>query len=110
MQDVSFPLDSLAGRTDLGGKFCWHSFRDNFDKLHAKFGSGPMWGTIVALSCRGLRTTADASEVENFFKDSSHPVGSAARRLSQALETVKNRAARLERDRDAVGKFFSESS
>ena len=110
LQDVSFSLNSLSGKTDHGGRACWHSLRDKFDKISAKFGSSPMWGSVVGLSCRGLRTTADALEAELFFKDSSHQVGSAARRLAQALENVRTRVTRLDRDREVVSEFFSSGS
>jgi hypothetical protein len=63
-----------------------------------------MWASLVGLSCRGLRTMEEADEVEAFFN--VHPPGSAKRRLSQALESVRTRSTRLERDRKVVAEFL----
>ena len=68
-----------------------------------------MWPSVVGLSCRGLRTSADADAVEAFFNEPSHPIGSAKKRLEQAMEAVRTRAARLERDGKVVGDFLAAS-
>jgi hypothetical protein len=78
--------------------------------MQSKFGNGPMWPSLIGLSCRGLRTSADADTVEAFFNVPSHPIGSAKKRLEQALEAVRTRAARLERDREVVGEFLAACS
>jgi aminopeptidase 2 len=105
LQDIAFPLGSLSSASDEGGLGLWKYFQANYLKLHDRLGSGPMWASCVALSCRGVTTSKDADEVEAFFTD--HSPGSAKRRLTQALELVRTRISRRERDRDDVSAFLS---
>lgn len=104
LQDSVFTLNTLSSSTDEGGRACWKAFQTQYDRFHAKFFGGPMWGACVGLSCRGLRTLAEADEVESFFQ--AKPPGSAKRRLIQGLEAVRTRATRLERDRELVAAFL----
>jgi puromycin-sensitive aminopeptidase len=105
-QDIAFLLGSLATSTDEGGRASWKYFQDNFSILYTKYGSGPVWGTCVALSCRGLRTIIEADQVEEFFRDPSHSVGAVKRRLMQSLEAVRTMAVRRDRDRNALQEYF----
>lgn len=106
LQDIAFSLNSLSETSDEGGKACWDLLRGRIDEMHKQFGVGPMWGAVCGLSCRGLRTAEEADEVETFFENPAHPPGSAKRRLTQALEAVRTKAARLERDRASVAAFL----
>ena len=105
LQDIAFPLNSLSSATNEGGKACWTFFQAHYAEIKSKFASGPMWGPIVGLTCRGLKSLEGANEVECFFLE--NPPESATRRLSQAIEAVRTRAARLERDREAVANYFA---
>ena len=105
LQDISMPLGSLAGTTDEGGRAAWSYFCDNYSDLHSRLGSGPVWSVAVALSCRGLTTLAEADQVDEFF--GSRDLGSAKRRLAQALEVVRTKAKRRERDREAMADYFA---
>jgi len=105
LQDISMPLGSLAGTTDEGGRAAWKYFCDNHKDLYSRFGSGPVWSACVALSCRGLTTLEEAAKVDEFF--STRDLGSAKRRLSQALEVVRTKAKRRERDRAAMEEYFA---
>jgi len=107
LQDMAFPLGALATTSDERGKATWAYLRDNFDSLQDKYADGPMWGSIVGLSCRGLTRTSEADEVEAFFEGRT---GSATRRLSQALEIVRTRAQRRDRDRDALQRFLEQNA
>ena len=107
LQDVAFPLNSLSSTTDEGGRACWDFFKAEIDNIYSKFEAGPMWGAIVGLTCRGLNTLEEAEAIENFFTNPAYPPGSAKRRLTQALEAVRTRATRLERDRTAVSEFLN---
>lgn len=79
----------------------------NFDLLASKFREGHVvWGTLIGLTCRGLRTAAEADEVEAFFADPMHPMGASERRLHQALEAVRTKAERIARDRWVVEAFL----
>ena len=106
LQDIAFSLNSLSSTTDEGGRACWEFLNGRMDTIHARYGDGPMWGAVVGLTCRGLRTNEEAEEVAAFFQNPAHPPGSATRRLTQALEAVRTRATRLERDRGAVSTFL----
>jgi len=105
LQDIAMPLGSLAGTTDAGGRAAWSYFCENYSDLHARLGSGPVWSACVALSCRGLTTLEEADQVDEFF--SSRDPGSATRRLSQALEVVRTKAIRRERDQVAMAEYFA---
>lgn len=106
LQDVCFPLGSLSGSTDDGGRATWLYFKSNFARLHQLLGSGPMWASCVGLCCRGLRTTDDVADVERFFSDPVSPAGSALRRLTQAIEFVNVQINRRDRDRASVEEFL----
>jgi len=69
-----------------------------------------MWAGIIGLCARGLTTLDEADEVEEFFENPDHPCGSGKRRLAQALEAVRNKAVRLERDRHDVSHFLRKFS
>jgi aminopeptidase N len=106
LQDIAFSLGSLSSTTDEGGRACWNLLKDRIGEIHSQFGVGPMWGAVCGLACRGLKTHAEADEVEAFFSNPAHPPGSAKRRLTQALEAVRTKATRLERDREDVTVFL----
>ena len=75
-------------------------------KIVAMFkGSHAMLAYMVALPLRGFSTTAQADDGESFFK--KHPVPEAAMKLSQVLEKIRSKAAWLERDGEALAKFFA---
>ena len=107
-QDIMFSLGSLSGSSDYGGLACWRFFTSNYDRLFAELGTGPMWPGCVGLCCRGLRSEDDVKDVERFF--STHELGSAQRRLTQALEVVQVQIRRRERDRDSLENFLSQYS
>ena len=103
---MAFPLSTLSGASDDGGRATWKYFRNNFfDKLRAKLGSVG-WRGCVGLCTSGLRTATEAQEVEAFFKEPGHVAGAGTRRLQQALEVVRTQAVRIERDREALMAFF----
>jgi hypothetical protein len=106
LQDIAFPLVSLSSSSDEAGRASWDYFRQNFTILQVKYKSGPMWASIVGLSCRGLLTAAGANEVEDFFA-AQGGAGSATRRLSQALEVIRTRAKRRDRDREALRAYLT---
>lgn len=106
LQDIAFSLNSLSSTSDEGGRACWDLLKGRIGEMHSRLGTGPMWGAVCGLSCRGLKTNEEADEVETFFLNPAHPPGSAKRRLTQALEAVRTKAARLERDRAAVIAFL----
>jgi hypothetical protein len=105
LQDFSFPLNSLSGTSDAGGRATWQYLKANHDKLHGKLESGPMWGPCVGLCSRGLTTLEEADEVERYF-ESTGTIGSAKRRLTQGLEVVRTRAQRRDRDRSDIKKYL----
>jgi hypothetical protein len=105
-QDLAFPLNALASTSDQGGKATWKYFCTNFTVLQTKYGAGPNWGSIVGLVCRGLTQLVEADEAQVFFQSQPNGCGSATRRLEQALEIVRTRAQRRERDGPALADFL----
>jgi len=108
LQDIMFPLASLSGTSDEGGKATWTFFKDNYSILHDNFGSGPMWSNCVGLSVRGLTTRDDLADVESFFNEPCHAIGSAQQRLAKATEIVRVQIERRERDRDSLRNFLGD--
>lgn len=108
LQDIAFPLNALASNSNAGGRACWKLIETKFEKLSSKFSSGPIWAGLIGLCVRGLTTLEEADAVEEFFADPTHPCGSGKRRLGQALEAVRNKAMRLERDRYDVSFFLKQ--
>jgi puromycin-sensitive aminopeptidase len=107
LQDISIPLSSLASVSDEGGRATWEYFQRNVDKLQNELNSGPLWPVCVGICCLGITTLSGADEVENFFDNHLRPVGSASKRLSQALEVIRTKAHRRDRDRNTVDVYFS---
>lgn len=106
LQDITFALSSLATSDDNGGVAVWNFFKSNYSELAGKIGKGSnTWSACVGLSVSGLTTTEAASEVEAFFRE--NPAGSASRRLEQALEVVRTKVMRRERDREALTQFLT---
>ena len=107
LQDFAFPLGSLSGSSDQGGLAVWKYFKANYERLQTRLGEGStMWSSCVGLSARGVTTVEYADEVEAFFQDPKHILGSAQRRFDQALEVVRTKISRRERDREAVAAYF----
>lgn len=106
LQDIAFSLNSLSSTSDEGGRACWEFLNSRMDLIYAQYGAGPMWSAVVGLMCHGLRTLEEAAEVEAFFTNPAHPPGSAKRRLAQAVEAIRTRATRLDRDRAAISAFL----
>jgi aminopeptidase N len=106
-QDMAFLLNGLAATTTEGGRRCWENFADNFDRLASKFRQQHVvWGMLLGVTTRGLKTLEEANEAEQFFADPEHPAGAGQRRVAQALEAVRTNAVRLDRDRNAVASFL----
>lgn len=106
LQDIAFSLNSLSSTSDEGGRACWEFLKGHIDSISAQYGAGPMWAAVIGLTCHGLRTLDEAEEVEAFFSNPVYPPGSAKRRLAQALEAIKTRAVRLDRDRAPISTFL----
>ena len=105
-QDIMYPLNSLSSSSDEGGRACWRYFKDNFGLISSKFEGGPMWKICAGLLCRGLRTLEEADDVEGFFAKLPRGAGSGEQRVRQALEGIRARALRLEREREPVQEFL----
>jgi len=108
LQDIAFPLNALSSSTNEGGRATWSYFKSQYERIQEKFYGTPVWGACVGLSCRGLTTLEEADDVARFFDGSTGKgaVGSAQRRLDQALEGVRMTAVRLERDCEEVKVFL----
>lgn len=108
LQDMAFPLSSLSSSSDAGGLAAWTFFKENYERIEGQFRGGPMWGAVCALTCRGLKTEEGAQDVEAFFQEKSHSIGSAQRRLRQSLEVIRTNISRRERDFASVEQFLND--
>lgn len=81
-------------------RLLWTSTKAQYDKLAETFAGNFGLGRLIESSFDGLATHRDADEVEAFFKD--RDVRRYAMALSQGLESVRARAAWLDRSRDDV--------
>jgi aminopeptidase N len=106
LQDISFPLASLAATSNHGGVATWKFFTTNFDVLRSQMGNtGNIWAACIGLACCGLRTSEDIDSVASFFE--THSAGAGEKRLAQSMEVVRTKIARRERDRDNLAEFLN---
>ena len=108
LQDAAFPFVSLSTASNEGGRACWYYVKENYEKLADRFKNSPFWGSLVAFSCRGLKTMNEIEEVLSFWSEECHDAGSGKRRLKQALEAVQTNAQRLKRDSAAVSHYLDQ--
>ena len=59
------------------------------------------------MCCAGMATfDGGATTIESYFANPRTPPGSAVKRLTQALEVIRTKATRRERDRTVVQSYF----
>ncbi|KAJ6558360.1 peptidase family M1-domain-containing protein [Mycena capillaripes] len=79
-------------------------FKDNYDIFSKRFATNSMLKYLVAASFRSLATQEDHDSTEEFFKDKDTSRYSMA--LAQALETIRDRIAYIERSRDDLSDWL----
>ena len=87
-----------------GRAFAWKWFKDNFDALFQKFGTGGSF-TLPRLV---QYAEEDADDVEQFFK--THECEGAARTVLQAVEAIKTAAASNAREGAAIAAWLKEKA
>ncbi|RYG51285.1 hypothetical protein EON67_03680, partial [archaeon] len=90
-QDAVFVFVAIASNTGEAGKrLVWKTLSERWDECHARYGGGNfLWSGVVGAATGYFSTRADAEMVTSFFE--SHPAGSAARKVKQSLEAIRNR-------------------
>lgn len=97
-QDATFPLAGVCMSGKMGRELAWRYFKDNVEAITARFADGNfVWASVVGLVASSFDTEEMAQEIEAFFQTPGATLGSATRRLSQALESVRIRAERVGR-------------
>ncbi|KZT61396.1 alanyl aminopeptidase [Calocera cornea HHB12733] len=78
----------------------WAFTQEHLDDLTKTFQGGATLGHIIQVSFDSLSSFEDVKAVEEFFKDKD--TSSFSKLLAQGLDTVRSKAAWLERSRDEV--------
>ncbi|GAA5899974.1 hypothetical protein JCM8208_005555 [Rhodotorula glutinis] len=94
-QDMGSFIASL-GRNRVSKRKTWEWFKANYDELMVRFKGNFSVGNIIKYSFFSLSSTADAKDVEAFFADKD--TTAFGQPLSQGLDSVRSKAAWLERD------------
>jgi len=104
-----FYLIASCTATVSGRYLTWTWFKDNYDLLHEKFGTGQLlMARIVSIVTRSFSSLKQADEIEQFFQ--THDCPSAERNIKQSLELIRANAAWRERDRESVSTFLKSLS
>lgn len=90
-QDAVFVFTAIASNMGEAGKrLAWKTLSERWDECHVRYGGDNfLWSGIVGAATGYFSTRADAEMVAAFFE--THPAGSAARKVKQSLEAIRNR-------------------
>lgn len=92
-----------------GREIQWDFVRRRWEAIYSRFkNSMGLIQHVVCMPLRGFSTYEKAQEAEDFF--TTNPVPEAKMELGRTLETIRSRAAWLERDRDDMGSWLSKAS
>ena len=102
-QDTVFVLGGMLTNRD-GRDQTWQFIQAHWDELLARYGSGgQMLERIVSLLAV-FNDEHHAAEIELFFR--AHPHQGLARPVAQSLESIRQKAARFERDQASLSEWF----
>ncbi|KNC84831.1 hypothetical protein SARC_02972 [Sphaeroforma arctica JP610] len=103
-QDVPFVIRS-CGENPTGRDETWDYVKTNWAAFHDRFSAGNfLLGRIVTASAEGFASEKRADEVTSFFDANGTPA--IERTIKQSIESIRARAAWLERDRDGLEKWL----
>jgi puromycin-sensitive aminopeptidase len=91
--------------TKMSSKLAWEFIQENWASIYSRYSSGFILTRLVKSSVEVFSSMDQAKEVEKFFND--HPVPAAQRSLQQGLESIRIRAAWLDRDQESVKGFLT---
>lgn len=79
-----------------GASLAWSFYKQNFERIKAMLSKASPFMTDAAIvnSISRFCTHQQADDVEAFF--AAHPMPTAARRISQTLEVIRNNAAMVQ--------------
>jgi len=99
-QDVLYALVGIA-RSRAGRHQGWEYVKSHWAQIEERFkGTERMLSYLSTLPLRGFATAEMADDAEAFFK--AHPVPEASLSQSQALESIRTKAAWVQRDGPAA--------
>lgn len=104
-QDIPFVLFFAAGNSAEGGKFVWQYFKANYNKFVEMYADSDLMIRLVKLVSGNFASEADALDVESFFAKLPSPPG--MRGIQQNLESIRLKAAWLDRDYEVLKAYFS---
>ena len=97
LQDFFYPIYSVGESGPEGVRLVWTYFKENFARLRSMLASAnsSLFAAVIRGSCGGFVTTADADEVEAFFK--TNPCEQNQRLIAQLLESIRGNAGFADR-------------
>lgn len=104
----TFYLINSNCSSSLGRELTWEYLKSNWSDFTAKYNAGQnfMISNILSGPLNGVNSASAADEFESFF--ASHPLPSAQRVIKQAAENVRQKDARLNRERSQLEKWLKE--
>lgn len=105
-QDVYLPLTALRTHTD-GAEALFGWMTENWEELSRRFPAGlSMLGTIVSICTSTFTRQSDLERVQKFFETRS--TKGFDQGLAQSLDSIRAKAAWLDRDRDDIAAWTNE--
>jgi puromycin-sensitive aminopeptidase len=88
-QDFFYPISEVASNKE-GTNIAWNYFKENLDLIKTKLAkaSPSLMDAVIVSSIRGFSTIEEADVVDSFF--AANPVPSSARRIGQAVESIRS--------------------
>mmetsp|Transcript_7714 Transcript_7714/g.23359 ORF Transcript_7714/g.23359 Transcript_7714/m.23359 type:complete len:870 (-) Transcript_7714:67-2676(-) len=106
-QDIFYVFFTVA-KNRLGSDLAWEFLKEQWESLVERFGKGSSFATRFLSSCtKNFASEEKAREVEDFFKTATK-VG-ITRTLEQSLESIRLRAAWLDRDAEDVNAYMTQA-
>nr|XP_018910157.1 PREDICTED: puromycin-sensitive aminopeptidase-like [Bemisia tabaci]XP_018910165.1 PREDICTED: puromycin-sensitive aminopeptidase-like [Bemisia tabaci]XP_018910174.1 PREDICTED: puromycin-sensitive aminopeptidase-like [Bemisia tabaci] len=94
-----------VGLTAQGRELAWNFIKNNWQTFKNMYKDGILLISLVGQSTENFTSEEKAKDVENFFKQNPWP--GVERTVRQSIESIRNHAAWLERDRDSIKDFLS---
>jgi aminopeptidase N len=88
-QDFFYPIGAVASNKE-GTKIAWSYLKENVELINSKLAkaSPSLMDAVIVYTIRGFSTVEEADEVESFF--AANPIPSSARRIGQAVESIRS--------------------
>lgn len=104
-QDIPFVLYYASCNSTEGGIFAWNFFKENYDTFSKMYADSDLMIHLVKFASGNFASNEAADDIEAFF--SSKPSSTGSRVIQKNLENIRQSAAWLARDRDAIKEYLS---